>query len=306
MSKRAYISRYLIIIKKLKAKPFSTREDLLKHLEKQFEKLQMQDELLNMGISERTLQRDFKEIRNLFGVDIQFSKKEKGYFIEQGEIEQMNFERMMEAFDIFNSLNITQDLTPFIFLEKRKSKGTDNLYGLLHAIKNRLQIKFDYQKFWEEEITQRNAEPYALKEFKNRWYLLAKNDKDGVVKTFALDRLTNLDITNKTFDFSITNNFEKIFHHCFGIICPVDEIPQEIILSFNAFQGKYIKSLPLHYSQEIIKDTKDELQIKLQLFITYDFQMELLSLGDNVKVLKPKMLIEEIKKSHQNALEQYK
>ena len=90
----------------------------------------------------------------------------------------MNFQRMMEAFDMFNSLNLAQDLTPFIHLEKRRPQGTENLYGLLHAIKNRLQIKFTYQKFWEEELSQRLAEPYALKEFKNRWYIMAKDSKD--------------------------------------------------------------------------------------------------------------------------------
>ncbi|MEQ1553946.1 MAG: WYL domain-containing protein [Ferruginibacter sp.] len=305
MSKRAYISRYLIIIKKLKAKPYSTCEELQAHLEKQFDVLQMQDELLNMGISKRTLQRDFKEIGNLFGVDIEYSKKEKGYFITQGEMESMNFERMMEAFDMFNSLKIAQDLPPFIYLEKRKPLGTENLYGLLHAIKNKFQIKFVYQKFWETEISQRTVEPYALKEFKNRWYLLAKNGKEGAIKTFALDRLSNLEITNKPFEFPLATDIEKSFNFCFGIISPSDETPQEILLSFNAFQGKYIKSLPLHHSQEIVKDDDTELQVKLKLYITYDFEMELLSFGNNVKVLKPQRLINEIKESHKNAFEQY-
>ena len=84
---------------------------------------------------------------------------------------------------MFNSLNLAQDLTPFIHLEKRRPQGTENLYGLLHAIKNRLQIKFNYQKFWEEELSQRLVEPYALKEFKNRWYIMAKDSKKS--NTFA-------------------------------------------------------------------------------------------------------------------------
>ena len=305
MSKRAYISRYLLIIKKIKAKPYATSEELQAYLEKQMDHLQMQDDTLNMGISKRTLQRDIKDIKNLFGVDITYSKTSKGYFINQSEMENMNFERMMEAFDLFNSLNIAQDLKPFIHLEKRKPQGTDNLYGLLHAIKNKLQIKFAYQKFWEEEITERTVAPYGLKEFKNRWYLMAKDSKDGHVKSFALDRLSKLEITSNSFEFTCAYNIEESYRYCFGIISPTDEEPQDIILSFNSVQGKYIKTLPLHETQEILIDNEIELRIRLRLRFTHDLLMELLSYGGNMKVLQPQSLINEIKLAHQKAYKQY-
>src|ERR1019366_7986020 len=281
MSKRGYISRYSLILKKLKAKPYSTYEELQSYIENQLEYIQIQDDTLNIGFSKRTLQRDIKDIRNTFGIEIEFSKILKGYFISQSEMENMNFQRMMEAFDMFNSLNLAQDLTPFIHLENRRPQGTENLYGLLHAIKNKLQIKFSHQKFWEEEISQRTAEPYALKEFKNRWYILVKDLKDNNIKSFALDRLSNLEITNKKFEFPKTYNIEESYRYCFGIISPNDEVPQEIILSFNPFQGKYIKSLPLHETQQIMIDNEDELQIKLKLCVTHDLIMELLSFSDN-------------------------
>ncbi len=305
MSKRGYFSRYLLILKKLKSKPYSTYEELQGYIENQFDYLQMQDDTLNIGFSKRTLQRDIREIRNLFGIDIEYSSSAKGYFISQSETENMIFQRMIEAFDMFNSLNLAQDLTPFIHLEKRKPQGTENLYGLLHAIKNKLQIKFTYQKFWEEEITERTTEPYSLKEFKNRWYLLAKDNKEGNIKSFALDRLTNLEITKKAFEFPKTYNIEESYRYCFGIISPTDDEPQEIILSFNTFQGKYIKSLPIHATQEVLVDNKKELQIKLKLYVTHDFIMELLSFGDNMKVLKPKSLVSKIKAEHQRAFKQY-
>ena len=284
MSKRSYISRYSLIIKKLKAKPYSSYEDLLGYIENQLGYLQMQDESLNMGFSKRTLQRDIKEIRNLFGVDINYSTKNKGYYIDEGGVVNNNFQRMIEAFDLFTSLNITQDISPFVQLENRPPQGTENLYGLLHAIKNKLQIQFNYQKFWEENPTQRKVEPYTLKEFKNRWYILAKDCKDKHFKTFALDRLSNLEISNNRFTSDPNYKTDDIFQYCYGIISPIDEKPRDIILSFQPYQGKYIKTLPLHYSQQIIIDNEKELQIKLKLFITHDFEMELLSFGDNVKV----------------------
>jgi predicted DNA-binding transcriptional regulator YafY len=305
MSKRGYISRYLLILKKLKVKPYSTYEELQAYIENQFNYLQMQDDTLNIGFSKRTLQRDIKEIRNVFGIDIEYSKSQKGYFISQNENENMNFQRMMEAFDIFNSLNLAQDLTPFIHLEKRRPQGTENLYGLLHAIKNRLQIKFTYQKFWEEELSQRLVEPYALKEFKNRWYIMAKDSKDNNIKSFALDRLTNLEITNQTYQYPDNYSIEQSYRYCFGIISPNDEEPQDIILSFDPFQGKYIKTLPLHDTQQVLVDNDVEMKIKLKLYLTHDLVMELLSFGDNMKVIEPKSLADQIKQAHEKAYRQY-
>lgn len=305
MSKQSYISRYLLIIKKLKAKPHSTYQELQGYIEKQVEYLKMKDERIGIGFSKRTLQRDIREIRNIFGIDIEYSKSQKGYWISQSEGENINFERVMEAFDIFNSLNLAQDFQPFVHLEKRRPQGTENLYGLLYAIKNKLQIKFLYQKFWEDKLTNRVAEPYALKEFKNRWYLMAKDLKDSTIKSFALDRLSDLEITRTTFKYPDSYNIEQNYRYCFGIISPNDEEPKEIILSFDTLQGKYIKSLPLHDTQQVIIDNTEELQIKLNICITHDFIMELLSYGDSVKVMKPESLANEIRAAHENAFKQY-
>ncbi len=305
MSKRGYISRYLLILKKLKVKPYSTYEELQSYIDSEFSYLQMQDDTLNIGFSKRTLQRDIKEIRDVFGIDIEYSKSHKGYFISQSEAENMNFQRMMEAFDIFNSLNLASDLAPFIHLEKRRPQGTENLYGLLHAIKNRLQIKFTYQKFWEEESSQRNVEPYALKEFKNRWYIIAKDNKDSAIKSFALDRLSNLEITNQSYIYPKEYSIEESYRYCFGIISPNGQKPQDIILSFDPFQGKYIKTLPLHETQQVLVDTDEELRIQLKLCLTHDLLMELLSFGDNMKVIEPKSLMNQVKQAHENGFKQY-
>lgn len=305
MSKRGYLSRYMLIVKKLKAKPYSSYEDIQHYLASRIDFMQLQDESLNMGFSKRTLQRDIREIYQIFGIQIEYAKTAKGYFISESEVENSNFQRMIEAFDMFNSLNLAQDLSPFIQLEKRKPQGTENLYGLLHAIKNKLQITFHYEKFWEEEITTRQAEPYALKEFKNRWYLVAKDTKDAGIKSFALDRLTALEITTRTFIYPAGFDIEEYYRYCFGIISANGQEPQEIILSFLPFQGKYIKTLPLHESQKVLVDTEEELRISLRLCITHDLVMELLSFGENMKVLQPLALADEIKEAHQKAFQRY-
>ena len=78
-----------------------------------------------------------------------------------------------------------------------------------------------------------------------------------------------------------------------------------MLLSFTPFQANYIKSFPLHHSQQVISENEKECRIKLHVYITHDFVMELLSMGENVKVLKPAGLINEIKRVYEVARKQY-
>ncbi|TAF44899.1 MAG: WYL domain-containing protein [Sphingobacteriales bacterium] len=183
--------------------------------------------------------------------------------------------------------------------------STQNLNGILHAIQNRVFIKFDYQKYWIDEQTERTVAPYALKEFKNRWYVIAKDSKVKQIKSFGLDRLSNLDITKKGYPKQDSFDIDAHYKNSFGIISPNELLPEKVVLSFNAFQGKYVKSLPLHDSQVVILDIVNEVQIQLNLCITHDFAMELLSFGDNFKVIQPKTLLDKIKTAHYNAFKKY-
>lgn len=305
MSKRGYISRYLIILKKLKSKPYSTYEELQAYMDHQFEFLNDKDDTLNIGSSKRTFLRDIKEIRNLFGVYIEYSRTNKGYYISNNEGGNMNFNRMLESFDIINSLELAHDFKSSIHLENRRPLGTENLYGLLHAIKNRLTIKFDYQKFWDEEWSHRVVEPYALKEYRNRWYVIGKDDRDNKIKSFGLDRLSNLDITRDNYQFPRNYNVEESYRYCFGVITPNDEKLDDIILCFTPFQGKYVKTLPLHHTQEVLEDNDHETRVKLKLYVTHDFIMELLSFGDQVIVIEPQSLAERIQSEHEKAFKRY-
>lgn len=298
MAKQESIMRYNLIIKKLRNN-YSTFKEIANYLS-----LESEIQGFDFNISKRTFHRDLADIRTIYNIDIQFDYSRMLYYIDTDLYSTVS-ERILEAFDTFNALNISDRLSDYIHFDNRATQGTENLYGLLHAIKNKVQIIFSYQKFRGDEISQRTAEPYAVKESKNRWYVLARDLKDQEVKSFALDRLSKLEITKRNFQFPQDFDVKEHYKHSFGIIGPDDGKPEEVILSFQPFQGKYIKTLPLHPSQEIIIDNEDELRVKVKVYLTHDFLMEILSLGENVKVLKPKRLIKQLSLSLKNTLQQY-
>jgi len=299
MSKRESVIRYNLIINKLRKRPQSF-DQLLNYLT---EESAIQG--YNFIISKRTFQRDIQDIFAIYNIEIKFDHRKTVYFIGSDQ-NQMVTDRILEAFDIINFLNISDKIANFIHFDKKSNQGTEHLFTILHAIRQKLVVRFTYHKYFDFQFTKRIIEPYALKEFKNRWYVLAKDLKDDEIKSFSLDRIDDLEITKKNYTIPASFSVEEYYKYCFGIISPNAEEPEETVLFFDSFFGNYIKSLPLHQSQEIIKEDKNGLEIKLKLFLTDDFVMELLSFGSHVKVIQPEKLKIEMKNAYNSSLDLYR
>ena len=298
MSQRQTTTRHHLIINKLRRTKGATFKEIADYLSRE-------SELGNdFNISIRTFQRDVEDIAEVYQMIIKYDHSRKVYYIDD-ELDSKHYDRFFEAFDVYHALKVNERTKEHIYLENRQTQGTEHLYGLLHAIKNRLQISFSYQKYYKEHAENRTVHPLALKEFKYRWYLVARDEYDKRTKIYALDRLSALEISKEHFtednDFDIRN----MLQHCFGMIITGDEKPQKTVLSFDPFQGKYIKSLPLHETQQILIDNDKELRISLNIYLTHDFKMEVLSYGKDVKVLEPKWFAEEIQENYKEALEKY-
>jgi len=294
MSRKETIIRHKIIIQKLRSRALTFEE--------------LSDRILqeDSGIkfSKRTFQRDIIEILDLYGIEIKFNRSNQNYEI-RSEITDDYSQRMFEALDIFQALNFNNTTHSFIQFDTRKPKGTEHLNGLLHSIQNRFQIKINYRKFWEEEAEQRIIEPYLLKEFKARWYVIAFDLEKKDLRIFGLDRIINFRILETKFQFPVKKDVKKYFEDCFGIISPNNRKPEKIKLLFTENQGKYIKTMPLHSSQKITEIIDDKMTVELNLIPSYDFEMELLSQGEFVKVLEPKSLAENLKNRMENMIKVY-
>ncbi len=260
-------------------------EDIQDYLEKKYQEDDI--DLDDLKFTKRTFLRDKVAISKVLKTSIIYRRSTNTYAIDDD-----NEDELQE--DVFDNLllveayrNVKGKKNVMLF-EQRKSRGLHWLSGLVHAITHQKLITLNYTKFWEGVPYKKVLEPYAVKEFKNRWYLLAheKNDDKYFIKTFGLDRISDLEIAPSTFK-PKKYDAEKDFENSFGIISTLNEMPEKIILSFDSDQGSYIKTLPLHHSQEILVDDDDEFRIKLILVPIYDFEREILSHGSSVKIISP-------------------
>jgi len=298
MSVRQTIKRHYKIISCLKRRAMSFEE--------------LQDDMLldhdsieyQLIKSQRTLQRDIKDIETIYGIEIVSDRSSGKYYIKENT-ENTHSQRLRENFDLINAIRLTERFGTNLVFEDRKPLGTQHMSGLLHAIQNHLEVTFTYLKFNDDSISERRLKPIALKEARNRWYLIAEDMKDTIVKNFSLDRISNFVITESKFKPHKGYDIIEEFNHSFGIINGTNEQPEKIILAFTPNEGRYVKSLPLHHSQQLVVENKKEIQFSYFLRPTYDFKMELLSYGNQVKVIEPDTLQKSIKKKLKDAIDLY-
>ncbi|TDN87095.1 putative DNA-binding transcriptional regulator YafY [Salegentibacter sp. 24] len=297
MSVRQTIKRHYKIISLLRLRPMSYEE--------------VQDEMANdpdaveenLLSSQRTFQRDIKDIESIHNIEISCNRSNNKYHIVD-DVEETHSQRIRENFELLNAIRLSKSFGNQLIFEERKPLGTHHLAGLLHASQNFLEVNFEYYKFWDTSISNRKVKPIALKEARNRWYLIAEDTKDDIIKNFSLDRIKNLEITKDKFKPIEYQAYEE-FKDSFGIINGTDEDPVKVILSFTTREGRYVESLPLHHSQKLILNNDDEIRFSYFIRPTYDFRMEILSYGDQIKVVEPKALQTRIKKELQSSISNY-
>lgn len=143
-----------------------------------------------------------------------------------------------------------------------------------------------------------------LKEYLGRWYLVGISSRAMAFRIFGLDRITDLIVREQTFERDSTKDPRKLFEDNIGITYTSEE-PQRVVLSFTRLQGKYIKTLPLHPSQVVIKDDREELVVSLRIVPNFEFHQRILMMGPSVKVLEPASLVDEVKAALSEALGRY-
>lgn len=235
----------------LKSKPKGASfKEILKHLEELYHKESFAKDVAS---SQKTFDRDKKLLLEM-GIEIKFKRSTMTYQVVNDEFSESS-QTIFDNILLLNAYKQTENNSGLMIFEKRTSRGLENLNGLLHAIQNRKTISFNYTKHWENVPQKRVLEPYALKEFKNRWYLLANevDGKDFFLKTFGLDRISDFEVSSKIFKKQDVE-IDKLFVNSFGIISTLDKIPETIVLSFDSEQGKFIKTLPIHHSQKVLID----------------------------------------------------
>lgn len=289
------LRRYLWLIKTLRDRGELTYDELAAA----WERASLNDD--RSVLSKRTLYNHCQAALRHFGVEIicRRGRNLNLYYIANPEIfETDNINRwLLDSLSVNTALIENKDISDKILLESIP-KGQSLLPTILEAVKSLNVVSITYQSYKNDKEHVFKIEPYCVKLFRQRWYVIGRNQKHDEIRTYALDRIINVEIIKETF--KVPKSFDGIeyFAESFGIISDRTIKPETIKLTVSSHQRNYFYSLPLHHSQqEVCKDDNYSV-FEYRLRPTFDFKKEILSYGHEIEILEPewfrKKIIEDI------------
>ena len=265
-----------------------------------------QEETDGQELSRTTFNRHRDSILDIFGVIIECDRKDGyRYYIENEEVLRENSIRnwMFSTLSVSNMLEGNAGLQSRILLESIPS-GDDKLRQIIDAMRDNRRIRIQYHKYSSSQSKPYTLEPYCLKLYNRRWYMLVKKadaptatddtDKKGDLFIFSLDRIESIELLQTKF--TVDKNFDAsaFFSDCFGIMVDDSKKAERIVLRAYGLEPYYLRDLPMHHSQKEIKRTDSYTDFEFKLRPAQDFIEHLLSLSTRVRVLEPAWLVKEM------------
>ena len=277
-----------------------------------------QEESDGQELSRTTFNRHRDSILDIFGVIIECDRKDGyRYYIENEEVLKENTIQnwMFSTLSVSNMLEGNAGLQDRILLESIPS-GDDKLRLIINAMRENRRMKIQYHKYSSSESKIYTLEPYCLKLYNRRWYMLVKktdataanedNGKKCDLFIFSLDRIESIELLQTKFTVDKNFDAEAYFNDCFGIMVDGSLKAERIVLRAYGLEPYYLRDLPIHHTQKEIKKTEEYTDYELKLRPAEDFIEHLLSLSTRVRVMEPVWLVKEMQQRLKDALSRYK
>lgn len=249
-------------------------------------------------LSKRTFHKWRQSILDTFGLLIECEKSgEFRYYIVNPEDMKDNSVEMwlLNCNTVCNSLMENRGMKDRIIMEDVPS-GSPYLDMIIKAMRNNHCVEIVYHNYVRDDHQKHTIEPYFVKLFKRRWYMIGFSRDNNSIRIYSLDRIDNLTtLEDSTFVYPKDFSPEEFFRYNFGIYTS-DKRPERVKVKASAWQACYMRALPLmKETQQEVETTPDYSIFTFTIVPTYDFKQELLRMGDTIEVLEPKWLRGEMK-----------
>lgn len=292
---------------------------------------------ITSGVSKRTIQADIQLMRSdklgynapIVVTDRKYyAYSDASYSITKVPINNNDIDKMREIVGVlkqFNGFNYFDEMSDMIaklennlykstnqsrnciqFENNTKLKGLEHINPLYQAILNQIPLFIEYKSFKALKSQNGIYFPYLLKEYRNRWFLIAKPKKSKALLTMALDRMIEFqELTKEKFVEYNGVDFDRYFDDLLGVTKSQNDRAHKVILKVNHQNAPYLITKPLHHSQEILREDQDGIIIRIDVVLNFELEREILGFGECMKVLSPRNLASRIKRRLIQSAKQY-
>ena len=294
-------------------------DDLLDEVNRQLEKMDCQ------SISKRTIQKDIADMQQEYDIELDDSLwdgrkriyryadtsfsifricNEEREALERTinmlrslpEPRPLQYDYIVTCLEQLTTMKtLSEGVRNVVFQDNLDYVGREHFIPILKSVENHQPLKILYKTFKGKE-EEKSVYPYQLRQYNERWFLVASDKGYKTLSLYALDRIQSVEqlhIPFVAFEGDLDTHFENVV----GVSVNDDAEVEEVKLRISTQRFPYIETKPLHWSQtEIKKDlTPNYRVIKLRVQINNELIASLLSLGEDVEVVEPRQLAFKIK-----------
>lgn len=283
---------------------------LLQHGRLTFEEInnRWQNSCLGDGkpLALRTFHVHRNAIAELFGVEVACDASTYEYYVSSPETLRNDRTRqwLLNSFTLSNMIEAGRNMKDRILFEDIP-KGTKYIQTVIEAMQWNKELRIDYQPFHGNRAML-HIQPYAMKVYHQRWYIVGFLKEQKGIRNIALDRILNMELTTVTFRYPDDFNAEEYYSNTVGIFVNDKLKPQKVLVRAFGIHVEYMRTLPLHYTQKEIECKHQQYSdFQYCLCLTPELTSQLLAMGEKIEVLEPVELREEIKNRLLNTLNRY-
>ena len=262
-------------------------------------------------LARATFNRHKDAIEDMFGIIIDCDRRDGySYYISNEEVLRDDTIQnwMLSTLSVNNVISEGFSLKNRILLESASSGG-EYLPLVIEAMKKGVRVKVCYQRYGSDEAKTLNFEPYCIKLFNKRWYILGHFHRDATENReahdyfgmFSFDRIRSLELTDVQFEIDPDFDAATYFSESFGVLVHDETAMERVVIRAYGQERFYLRDLPIHSSQREIAEGEDFADFELNLRPTIDFSRHLMGLGNTIKILTPEWLAEEVRDMHLEA-----
>ena len=274
------------IIDYLEVHERGTKRDLQNRLEEK-----------SLPYSDRTFERLKEQLYILFGMKLIFENR--SYRLDKTN--QLGNQRMMYLTGMIRELESFEEEIHHPEISRRiipelsdKPKYFEHMPIITKAILNQQMIQFEYFLISANVSHKVSLKPYLMKQYNKRWYVIGAKSNDEI-RVYALDRISKLEITSESFSYDDYEELAADYHYRIGL-SPGEEGIRDIRLKVHSPQHHYLRFMPFHQSQKELEWHENFSIIQVSLEVNFELMQKLLMLSDQVEVLSPESVSEELVK----------
>ncbi|MBE3574959.1 MAG: transcriptional regulator [Firmicutes bacterium] len=170
---------------------------------------------------------------------------------------------------------------------------------LAEAIAHQRTVRLRYYAASKDTTSEREVDPYHLRLTDGAWYLIGHCHLRNELRIFAVDRILELTVTDRTFKRPADFSIDTYLSLSWGI----ERGPERTVrVAFDAEQARWIRERVWHQGQRLTETGDGGVILEVRVSGLESIKRWILSFGSHARVLEPAELAEAVRREAEGIL----